>query len=32
MIAHYPSATESMAERAWRYGEQGVTHWKDSAR
>lgn len=21
-------ATETMAERAWRYGESGVTHWK----
>lgn len=23
----YPNSTETMAELAWRYGEQGVRHW-----
>jgi hypothetical protein len=23
---NYPNSTETMAERAWRYGEQGVPH------
>lgn len=27
MLPPHPNATESMAERAWRYGEQGVPHW-----
>ena len=26
----YPNSTETMAERAWRYGEQGVPHRPDS--
>lgn len=26
MTTSYPNATESMAELAWRYGEEGVSH------
>lgn len=28
MMLNYPNTTETMAERAWRYGEQGVPHWR----